>query len=152
VTRGSFRRGIALGLLVGTVATAIKTVLDRRSPRTATTPSGPSPQAWDPLPGTTPVQVPEPDIDVHVAPGPEPQPTRPARRLTAKPETESTPLPRWVDPLEDGGCPETHLVKAKMASGIFHVPGGLNYPRTRPDRCYIDAAAAEADGLRQSKR
>ena len=122
--RRSFRRGIALGLLVGTAATAVKTLLDRRAPR-PTTPSGPAPDAWAPIPDTTPIRIPEP---------------------------ESTPAPPWVDPTADGGCPETHPVKAKMTSGIFHVPGGLNYPRTRPDRCYIDAAAAEADGLRQSKR
>lgn len=130
MTRGSFRRGIAVGLLVGTVATAVKTLRDRRSLRPAT-PSGSSTEPWQPLSGTTPVRVPEPE--------PEPAPG-------------STPAPPWVDPLEDGGCPETHPVKAKMASGIFHVPGGLNYMRTRADRCYIDASAAEADGLRQSKR
>jgi hypothetical protein len=43
-------------------------------------------------------------------------------------------------------------VKAKMSSKIFHVAGGLNYERTRPDRCYRDPAAAEADGLRKSAR
>jgi len=32
------------------------------------------------------------------------------------------------------------------------VPGGLAYERTAPDRCYRDAAAAEADGFRPSKR
>jgi hypothetical protein len=156
--RRSFRRGIALGLLVGTAATAVKTVLDRRAPRPAPT-SGPSPERWEPLPGTTPVRIPEPAVDVVVAPGPEPESTRPApkakapRQPKAPPKrTESTPAPPWVEPTSDGGCPESHPVKAKMTSGIFHVPGGLNYPRTRPDRCYIDGAAAEADGLRLSKR
>ena len=52
----------------------------------------------------------------------------------------------------DGGCPVSHPVKAKLSSGIFHVPGGQNYERTKPDRCYLDAAAAEADGLRKSLR
>jgi hypothetical protein len=42
-------------------------------------------------------------------------------------------------------------VKAKLASGIFHVPGGANYARTRADRCYASTEAAEADGLRPSK-
>ena len=158
MARGSFRRGITVGVLVGAAATAVKTVLDRRAARPAT-PSGPSPEPWEPLSGTTPVQVPEPDIDIHVAPGPEPQPTRKAAAKKAPPKakspkarTESTPLAAWVEPTADGECPETHPIKAKMASGIYHVPGGLNYARTRPDRCYIDAAAAEADGLRQSKR
>ena len=49
---------------------------------------------------------------------------------------------------DDGSCPLSHPVKAKLTSGIYHVPGGVNYERTKPDRCYVDAAAAEADGLR----
>jgi hypothetical protein len=57
----------------------------------------------------------------------------------------------WVDP-EDGACPPTHPVKAKLSSRIFHVPGGLAYDRTTPDRCYRDAASAEADGFRPAKR
>ena len=57
----------------------------------------------------------------------------------------------WVEPDADGGCPESHPVKAKLSSGIFHVPGGANYERTKPDRCYVDEAAADADGLRPSK-
>jgi hypothetical protein len=57
----------------------------------------------------------------------------------------------WVEANADGSCPETHPVKAKLASGIFHVPGGANYSRTKADRCYVDEAAAVADGLRPSK-
>ena len=37
-------------------------------------------------------------------------------------------------------------------SGIFHVPGGRFYDTTVLHRCYLDPAAAEADGLRASKR
>lgn len=73
-------------------------------------------------------------------PEPVPQPVPPAGAAGA-----------WVAPT-DGACPVGHPVKAKLASGIFHVPGGTLYDRTRPDRCYVDAAAAEADGLRASKR
>ena len=57
----------------------------------------------------------------------------------------------WVDPT-GGECPASHPVKAKLGSGIFHEPGGANYARTQPDRCYVTAAAAEADGLRAAKR
>jgi hypothetical protein len=57
----------------------------------------------------------------------------------------------WVEPV-DGACPSSHPVKAKMSSGIFHVAGGLNYERTKPDRCYRDPATAEADGLRRAAR
>jgi hypothetical protein len=57
----------------------------------------------------------------------------------------------WVAPNADGSVPASHPVKVKESSGIFHVPGGRFYDRTRPDRCYPTAAAAEADGYRQSK-
>ena len=57
-----------------------------------------------------------------------------------------------VDPGLDGSCPITYPVKGKLASGIYHLPGSGHYERTRPDRCYKDPAAAEADGLRAAKR
>jgi hypothetical protein len=64
---------------------------------------------------------------------------------------EPSVAPAWVQP-SDGACPDGYPVKAKLASGIFHLPGGLSYERTRPDRCYRDADAAEADGLRPAQR
>jgi hypothetical protein len=57
----------------------------------------------------------------------------------------------WIHPDASGACPAHHPVKAKLASGIFHVPGGANYARTRPDRCYVSIETAESDGLRRSK-
>ena len=57
----------------------------------------------------------------------------------------------WVAPV-DGACPASHPVKAKLSSKIFHLPGMANYERTSPDRCYLGAAEAEADGLRAAKR
>jgi hypothetical protein len=68
---------------------------------------------------------------------------------------EPTPAPRtpaWVESADDGSCPLTHPVKSKQASGIFHVPGGASYARTRADRCYRSADAAITDGLRAAKR
>ena len=52
---------------------------------------------------------------------------------------------------ERGACPLTHPVKANANSGIYHVPGGQFYERTKAERCYVDAAAAEADGYRAAK-
>jgi hypothetical protein len=80
--------------------------------------------------------APEPDLD--------PWSTEPPVALQAQ-------TAAWTEPV-GGECPPTHPVKAKMTSGIFHVPGGAAYTRTKPDRCYLDAAAAEADGLRAAKR
>ena len=73
-----------------------------------------------------------------------------ARPLPPQPAVEA-PSP-WVEAAETGACPVHHPVKAKLSSGIFHVPGGANYSRTRADRCYLSTGAAEADGLRASKR
>jgi hypothetical protein len=76
---------------------------------------------------------------------------KPAKPKPAASKASAAPAAAWKKPNADGSCPKTHPVKAKMASGIFHVPGGANYARTKPDRCYVDAAAAIADGLRPAK-
>lgn len=57
----------------------------------------------------------------------------------------------WVEPDADGACPISHPIKANDNSGIFHVPGGRFYDRTKAERCYVDADAAAADGYRQAK-
>jgi hypothetical protein len=57
----------------------------------------------------------------------------------------------WVEPV-DGICPASHPIKANAQSKIFHVPGGASYERTVPERCYLSAKAAEADGFRAAKR
>lgn len=82
-----------------------------------------------------------------------PSPAKKAPKKAAKkaPVKAKAPLARWVEPVGDV-CPTSHPVKAKLASKIFHLPGMLNYARTRPDRCYQDAIAAESDGLRPAKR
>jgi hypothetical protein len=59
--------------------------------------------------------------------------------------------PSSAQPNDDGSCPVAFPIKAKLGSGIYHPPGGLNYDRTKADRCYADPDAAEADGLRPSK-
>ena len=83
--------------------------------------------------------APEPDRD--------PWSTEPPVALQAPAQVGAA----WLDPV-GSECPPTHPVKAKMSSGIYHLPGMLAYARTHPDRCYVDAAAAEADGLRPAKR
>ena len=91
---------------------------------------------------------------------PQPFPYPPQPHTEAPSETPPPPAPTavetagdggWIEP-NDGACPASHPVKAKVTSGIFHVPGGSNYARTNPDRCYTSAEAAESDGLRPAKR
>jgi len=81
-------------------------------------------------------------------PQPFPFPPQPAVGDRSAPADDRSP---WVD-AADGACPDHHPVKAKLASGIFHLPGGANYSRTNADRCYLSAETAEADGLRAAKR
>jgi hypothetical protein len=57
----------------------------------------------------------------------------------------------WQSPNDDGSCPDTHPIKANDNSGIYHVPGGRFYDRTKAERCYRSEAAAEADGYRRAK-
>jgi hypothetical protein len=71
-----------------------------------------------------------------------------AEAVVAAAPTSAT---KWVEPDADGGCPGSHPIKANRKSGIFHQPGGRFYASTRAQRCYCDAEAAEADGLRASK-
>jgi hypothetical protein len=68
-----------------------------------------------------------------------------------RPASTKPPVEPWSEPNEDGSCPVTHPIKGKLASGIYHAPGGANYERTHPDRCYVDEDAALRDGLRRSK-
>ena len=122
-------------------------------PTPAAEPSGP----WPPLRNESPV-APTPAADVST----DPHPT-PAEGTKVVPEPDGVPVAdgdaagspseqAWVEPDGTGACLASHPVKAKMSSKIFHLPGQLNYDRTTPDRCYRDAVAAEADGLRAAKR
>jgi hypothetical protein len=78
-------------------------------------------------------------------------PTWPA--LTpAPPRLEQAPARAWVSPSSDGICPQTHPIKAKQSSRIFHLPGMFAYDRTNPDRCYAAEPDAVTDGFRKAKR
>ena len=114
------RRGAVAGLLAG-VAVVVWRRIAARAPDTdgMTFTAAPFPSPPRPVP-------------------PRPQPMAATQKAASAPTA-------WVEP-EDGACPVTHPVKAKIASGIFHVPGGQSYERTRADRCYVDATGAESDG------
>jgi hypothetical protein len=170
---------LLVGLLGGALAAVAKAVQSRvgTAPESAPAP----PASWTPLPNAEPVVVPPkatsptvrataPVADlqespitppsgtpaVQTAPAVTPAAPAPAKKAATskKPapakRAEAPPAP-WVEPVDDE-APSSHPIKAKLSSGIYHSPGGLNYERTKPDRCYRDAAAAEADGLRPAKR
>jgi hypothetical protein len=131
VIRRTFRLALWLGVLAG-IALAINKVLASR--QEATLGANRAPEPWPRL--TSDPSVPAAPVERAV-----PDPVAPAPAAAKV----------WVEPKGDV-CPTSHPVKAKLASKIFHLPGMANYDRTKPDRCYADAAGAEADGLRPAKR
>ncbi|MDP9019787.1 MAG: hypothetical protein M3N25_03120 [Actinomycetota bacterium] len=168
--------GLKLGLLVGVVAVVVQALQRRDDARRR-----PPPPPWPPLdadgePKGQPAPVPathefaltatEDEVREAMR-GTEQEAAELQQRLaTAPPEATvlveapapaPSPVPAgpadasWVEP-HDGACPPSHPVKAKLRSRVFHLPGMAHYDRTNADRCYHDAGAAEADGLRRAKR
>jgi hypothetical protein len=89
-------------------------------------------------------------VEWEASPFPFPPVPRPTESTGTSSAAVSTASAGWVEP-KNGSCPSSHPVKAKLGSGIFHLPGGASYDRTKADRCYCDADAAERDGLRAAK-
>jgi len=131
--RKAFKRLVFTGILAG-LAYAVWRAVQSRMPPPET-----DEIAWDTAPFPP---VPRPAS---------PETTQAETSEAGATEPEVAASDRWVE-AADGTCPATHPVKGKLSSGIFHVPGGQNYDRTHADRCYVDAEAAAADGLRQSQR
>jgi hypothetical protein len=166
----SLRRLLRLGLLAGVGVGILKAVRGRKASDPwadswvstgapgATRPS-PAPVAAAPKP---PAPADMASADLATPPPASPQPPAPAR--TPKPsrtgparksptgKAEEPPGERLWVAANDGVCPQSHPVKAKLASKIFHTPGARNYSRTKADRCYPDEASAQADGLRPALR
>lgn len=169
--RRSFRIGLWLGVATALGYMAVRT-RQRTRPETPEAAPGSGDHAWPPIeakPVAPSAPVPAPIAPADSAP-PDPQPAdppaaadgpapaeasapskkRPAKKPGAK-RKPAAPARAWVEP-SGKTCPGTHPIKANESSKIFHVPGGLSYDRTAPERCYSDEAAAEADGFRKARR
>ena len=128
------KRLVKLAAIAAVVVAAISALKRRPAPPSA------SPSAPPARPG--PVEAPAVPTEVTEA--------------VEAPETAAAPVAAaevpWVEPTDDGGCPDGYPVKAKTSSKIFHVPGGVLYDKATPDRCYASPEAAQADGFRASMR
>ena len=165
------RRLLRLGLLAGIGVGVLKVVRGRKAPDpwadswVSTGPPGgtrPSPAPVAAAPKPAPAEAEKPDSGSSEgeksdsgksAPSRAAKPTRtgPARKSPTG-KAEDPPGERlWVQ-ANDGVCPQSHPVKAKLSSKIFHTPGGRNYKTTKADRCYPDEDSAQADGLRPALR
>jgi hypothetical protein len=137
--RRSLRTIAAAGLLTGVVVAVVRVF------RGGPAPAFDDQAARSPLPIPVPAPAPEPVAVEAMAPSAAPlEPVEPV----VEPVAVRQP---WLEPLGPA-CPPSHPVKAKLSSGIYHLPGMSNYARCVPDRCYINSAAAEEDGLRSAKR
>ena len=71
--------------------------------------------------------------------------------IPPEPGENGSPMSSWVIGADAETAPDGFPIKVKVSSGIFHVPGGRFYDRTKPDRWYATEEAAIADGYRRSK-
>ncbi len=164
------RRVLRLGLLAAVGVGVLKVVRGRKAPDpwadswVSTGPPGATRPSAAPVAAAAP-KPPAPattEASVAVPPPASPQPPAPARvpKTTRTGPARKSPTGKAEDPpgerlwvaASDGVCPQSHPIKAKLASKIFHTPGGRNYKSTKADRCYPDEASAQADGLRPALR
>lgn len=101
----------------------------------------------------TPVPMPIP-TDVPVAP------TEVAALPTSAPAATPLTVPTLAGVAAQGSdCPADHPVKgnivdrgANKGDKIYHLPGDNGYAQTKPERCFIDIAEAEAASYRAVKK
>ena len=127
------------------------------APVPAATPNPPAPAGTAPSAEESKPEVEAPEEESgNPAPKPGARAAKPSRtgpaRKSPTGKAEEPPGERLWVAANDGVCPQSHPVKAKLASKIFHTPGARNYSRTKADRCYPDEASAQADGLRPALR
>lgn len=80
------------------------------------------------------------------------------------PQQSSQPVPnrpqqsRQPAPQQRGGgfsgwdCPANAPIKGNANSGIYHVPGGRYYSRTKPEKCFASESEARNAGYRKARR
>lgn len=154
-----FQMGLRAGVLAGLALAVVKGAQLRRT--TATNRARVRGDDWPPVPAAPdnlpaaaripdrPAEAPEPAAQAEQAA--EKQSAEKAQRAPRRGKSAARrPAAAWVEP-DGAACPAGYPVKAKLASGIFHLPGMRAYERTTPDRCYVSAEAAQADGLRPAK-
>ncbi len=148
--RTLIRRLVKLALVLG--LGAVVAAWFRGRGQEALDPALPGEAQWPPLdiPAPPPTAA-SPTAPPPTAPSPEAASEAPSIEEPSDGSAAPPPPGQWVEPTETGGCPISHPVKVKLRSGIYHVPNGAPYDRTNADRCYADAATAEADGYRASK-
>jgi hypothetical protein len=126
------RRYVGFGFLLAIVAAA-RYLQQQRAKST-----DPAPTPWPSVPSAIDDATPDPTVN-------------PVEDTDPVEDVEVDKGTSWVEPC-DGSCPETHPIKVKLRSKLFHRPGMAAYQRTNADRCYRSAEDAIEDGFRASSR
>ena len=143
-------------ILLAVAAAVVAALLDRRRRREAPPPQWPDwsarrpPTTAVPDHDTTRAEPAAPDTDVSTPTHSADTDTTPSHSEPAGGTGEEVTAEGGIRPI-DGRCPDSHPVRAKESSRIYHLPGMLNYDRMRPDVCFATTEAAEAAGYRRSK-
>lgn len=144
MTRPWLRKAVLISVVLAAVVAIVRAV--RGGPVPAFEPAGGAGAPWPTLrPEATP------DWVGPAAAPPDAEPLAAPAAGQSSAVTTPSQEPAWIEAVA-GPPPASHPVKAKLGSGIYHLPGMMNYDRTKPDRYYRSAADAEADGLRAAKR
>ncbi len=83
-----------------------------------------------------------------------PSPSLPLPSNSARPSTSTSPSTGAVATDSDGGCPETHSVKAGQLGPMktYAISGSSSYDTMRATECFATEADAQAAGYRKSNR
>lgn len=65
--------------------------------------------------------------------------------------TAAVTYPSRTAPVDSWNCPSWAPIKGNANSGIYHVPGGGSYTRTKPEECFRTESAAVAAGYRKAR-
>ena len=111
----------------------------------------PSPHAEGMEPDIQAVRAEEDFLYGGIAPGPVDQVPHIEHYEQQHYEQPAPPPPAVHLPLDDPGqAPDGYPVKASMAGGTYHLPGGATYDTVVADLWFLDAEHAEANGFTRS--
>jgi hypothetical protein len=92
------------------------------------------------------------------APAPIATPAPTAAPVVAQPTKALVPVVASGTAPQGSACPADHPIKGNIrdrnpnkGEKIYHLPGDNGYAQTKPERCFADAAEAEAAGFRPVK-
>jgi len=63
-----------------------------------------------------------------------------------------TRISSWTPQASGWDCPAGRLIKGNAQSGIYHVPGGQYYSKTKPEKCFGSETEAIRAGYKKSER